>query len=97
MINSDFDTIIRNESNFSNKKNNKLTLILIIIIVLVIGVVGFFGYSYYSSYKAKLPKIKFFEYVDDSNIGKIFDTSLLNDLAQIMDLSDDATRQAIDA
>ena len=82
MINSDFDTIIRNESNFSNKKNNKLTVILIIIIVLVLGIVGFLGYSYYSSYKAKLPKIKFFEYIDDSNIGKIFDTSLFNAINQ---------------
>lgn len=76
MINSDFDTIIRNDNTFKGNKKSKLKIIIIIFIILILISGCALGYFYYSQYKAKLPKMKFFEYVSDSNLDKIFDTNL---------------------
>ena len=80
MINSDFDTIIRNDNNFQNKNKSKLKIFILIFILIILGVLGILGYSYYSKYKANIPKIKFFEYIDDTNIYKIADTNIINSI-----------------
>lgn len=82
MINSDFDTIIRNDNNFSNKKKSWVGIVITIIILIIIGVGGIIGYNYYSKYKSNIPKIKFFEYIDDTNINNIADTTILEMLGQ---------------
>lgn len=78
MINSDFDTIIRNDSNFQNKKTSKLKIFIFIFVFLILVILGALGYFYYSKYQANIPKIKFFEYIGDTNINKITDTTVIN-------------------
>ncbi|MGN1298489.1 MAG: hypothetical protein ACI4UE_00675 [Candidatus Scatovivens sp.] len=80
MINSDFDTIIRNDNNFKGNRKSKLKTIIIIFVILILISSCALGYFYYSQYKAKLPKMKFFEYVSDSNLDKIFDTNLIKSI-----------------
>lgn len=87
MINSDFDTIIRNDSNFQNKKTSKLKIFIFIFVFLILGILGTLGYFYYSKYQANIPKIKFFEYIGDTNINKIADTTIINAISNKMQTS----------
>lgn len=81
MINSDFDTIIRYDNNIPNKGKSKLKIFIIIFIIILLVTAGAFGYIYYSKYQASIPKIKFFEYIDDTNINKITNANIVNALA----------------
>ena len=85
MIDSEFDRIIRGENNYKNPKKGKLKIILIIILFVIITGAAVYGYYYYSQYKAAMPKIKFFEYLNKTNIEQITDTSLLKGIKAKID------------
>ncbi len=88
MINSDFDTVIRNDNNYSNNnKKSKFKIIIIIFIVLVVLALGTVGYLRYSEYKAKLPKIKFFENIENTDLYKLTDIKLFNAIIDKMNTS----------
>ena len=89
MINSDFDRVIRGENNYNTNNNKKGKLkIFIIVFCLVIAIAGIaFGYSYYSKYKTALPRIKFFEYIQKTNINEITDTSIIDGIISKMNES----------
>ena len=85
MIDSEFDRIIRGENNYKNPKKGKWKIILIIIILVIITGAAVYGYYSYSQYKAAMPKIKFFEYLNKTNIEQITDISLLKGIKSKID------------
>ena len=87
MINSDFDTIIRNDNNFQNNGKGKVKIIITILIFVILFSIGGVGYLYYSKYQENIPKIKFFEYLDDTNIDKIVDTTMIRKIINKIETS----------
>lgn len=87
MINSDFDTIIRNDNNFQNNGKGKVKIIITILIFVILFSIGGVGYLYYSKYQENIPKIKFFEYLDDTNIDKIVDTTMISKIINKIETS----------
>lgn len=83
MINSDFDRVIRGENNYNiNKKKGKFKIIILIFILIILIAGALLGYSYYSKYQAALPRMKFFEYVSNTNIEKLMDTSIIEGISK---------------
>ena len=91
MIDSEFDRVIRGENNYNTNKKGKWKIILIIIFLIIIAGGAVFGYSYYSEYKIAMPKIKFFEYINKTNIEQIVDMSILEGINKKMNESDSYT------
>lgn len=91
MIDSEFDRVIRGENNYKTNKKGKWKIVLIIIILIIIAGGAVLGYSYYSGYKTAMPKIKFFEYINKTNIEQIIDISLLKSINDKMNESNSYT------
>lgn len=84
MLNSEFDTIIRKENNFENRKNSKIKMFILIFIILILVAGIAVGTYFFIQYKKSLPRKKFFEYALMSDVDKIMDITVFENIINNM-------------